>query len=60
MDKVRGHGPPGKTGLRVVNNRQAREAAFDILKAVVSGKELGSIVAAPQPAKQNSMFELQL
>jgi hypothetical protein len=39
---------PGKTGLRVLNNRQAREAAFDILKAVVSGKGLGSIATTQQ------------
>jgi hypothetical protein len=38
---------PGKRGPRVVNNRQAREAAFDILKAVVSGEGLSSL-ATPQ------------
>src|SRR5262249_28422180 len=40
---------PGKTGLRVLNNRQAREAAFDILKAVVSGKGLNSIATNQHP-----------
>jgi len=39
---------PGKKGLRVLNNRQAREAAFDILKAVVSGKGL-NFAATIQP-----------
>jgi hypothetical protein len=31
---------PGKRGLRVLNNRQARQAAFDILRTVVSGQKL--------------------
>jgi hypothetical protein len=42
---------PGKTGLRVLNNRQARDAAFDILKAVVSGAGLSSIATAQQAPK---------
>ena len=41
---------PGKKGLRVLNNRQAREASFDILKAVVSGKGLNSIATSQPPS----------
>jgi hypothetical protein len=37
---------PGKRGLRVLNNRQARDASFEILKAVVSGKGLNSIATS--------------
>lgn len=40
---------PGKRGLRVLNNRQAREAAFEILKTVVSGGALETQVV-PQAA----------
>ena len=42
---------PGKRGLRVLNNRQAREASFDILKAVVSGKGLNSIATNQLPSE---------
>jgi hypothetical protein len=41
---------PGKRGLRVLNNRQAREASFDILKAVVSGKGLNSLATNQPPS----------
>jgi hypothetical protein len=41
---------PGKRGLRVLNNRQARDACFDILKAVVSGKGLNSIATSQPPS----------
>jgi hypothetical protein len=41
---------PGKRWLRVLNNRQARDASFDILKAVVSGKGLNSIATSQPPS----------
>jgi hypothetical protein len=43
---------PGKRGLRVLNNRQAREAAFDILRTVVSGGPLAAESASPSPSAQ--------
>jgi hypothetical protein len=46
---------PGKTGLKVVSGRSARQAVFEVLKEVVSGKDFAfplaqaSATAAPQP-----------
>jgi hypothetical protein len=37
---------PGKTGLRVVAGRSARQTVFDILKEIVSGKDFAAPVAA--------------
>jgi hypothetical protein len=55
---------PGKTGPRVLNNRQAREAAFDVLKAVVSGKGLDSFATTakkvPERPQQEAALELEL
>jgi hypothetical protein len=42
---------PGKRGLRVLNNRQAREAAFDILKTVVSGAALDAALPTAAQAQ---------
>jgi hypothetical protein len=45
-----------KTGLRVLNNRQAREAAFDTLKAVVSGKGLNPIAfSGTSPSRRRGL-----
>lgn len=35
---------PGKRGLRVLNNRQGRETAFDVLKGAVGKADLGDLV----------------
>jgi hypothetical protein len=36
---------PGKTGIRVVHNRPSRQAAFEALKDIVSGKDFTEAVA---------------
>jgi DNA-sulfur modification-associated len=38
---------PGKTGLKVVHGRSARQAVFDVIKEVVSGKDFAMLPSTP-------------